>query len=99
MLINEITPLTPLWETEKPEVQKETGFESMFGGIFQSAVENVRETDAEKTQLQYLMATGQLDNPAELTLASSKYEMSVNLLVQLRNRAVEAYNEIMRINL
>lgn len=99
MLINEITPLTPLWETEKPEATKEAGFESMFGGIFKSAIDNVKETDAEKTQLQYLMATGQLDNPAELTLASSKYEMSVNLLVQLRNRAVEAYNEIMRISL
>ena len=94
MLINEITPLTPLWETEKPEASKETGFESMFGGIFKSAIDNVKETDAQKTQLQYLMATGQLDNPAELTLASSKYEMSVNLLVQLRNRAVEAYNEM-----
>ena len=99
MLINEITPLTPLWETEKPEASKETGFESMFGGIYKSAIDNVKETDAQKTQLQYLMATGQLDNPAELTLASSKYEMSVNLLVQLRNRAVEAYNEIMRISL
>ena len=99
MLINEITPLTPLWETEKPEASKETGFESMFGGIFKSAIDNVKETDAQNTQLQYLMATGQLDNPAELTLASSKYEMSVNLLVQLRNRAVEAYNEIMRISL
>ena len=99
MLINEITPLTPLWETEKPEASKETGFESMVGGIFKSAIDNVKETDAQKTQLQYLMATGQLDNPAELTLASSKYEMSVNLLVQLRNRAVEAYNEIMRISL
>lgn len=41
MLINEITPLTPLWETEKPEASKETGFESMFGGIFKSAIDNV----------------------------------------------------------
>jgi len=84
---------------EKPEAAKDTGFENMFGGIFQSAIENLEQTDAEKTQLQYLMATGQLDNPAELTLAGSKYEMSVSLLVQLRNRALDAYNEIMRISL
>lgn len=99
MLINEITPLTPLWEAAKPEEAGETGFESMFGGIFKAAVDNVKETDAEKTQLQYLMSTGQLDNPAELMMAGSKYEMSVSLLVQLRNRALEAYNEIMRISL
>lgn len=84
-------------EDEEP-VGSVTGLESI-GGIFQSAVNAVKETDAEKTQLQYLMATGQLDNPAELMMASSKAEMSVSLLVQLRNRAVDAYNEMMRISL
>ena len=49
--------------------------------------------------MQYLMATGQLDNPVALSMASTKYELSVSLLVQLRNRAVEAYNELMRISL
>ena len=67
--------------------------------IFQSAVQAVRETDAEKVQMEYLMATGQLDNPALLTTALSKASLSVNLLVQLRNRALDAYNELIRINL
>ena len=97
-----ITPIQPLFpiggEQPAEQVKGSTALES-FGGIFQSAVDAVKETDAEKTQLQYLMATGQLDNPAELMMAGSKYELSVNLLVQLRNRAVEAYNEIMRISL
>lgn len=72
---------------------------SLFGDIFQSAIGAVRETDAEKTQAQYLMATGQLDNPASLTIASTKAQISVQLLVQLRNKALESYNELMRINL
>ncbi|MBQ3497165.1 MAG: flagellar hook-basal body complex protein FliE, partial [Oscillospiraceae bacterium] len=56
-------------------------------------------TDAEKTQAEYLLATGQLDNPAALTIASTKYEMSVELLVQIRNKALDAYSELTRINL
>ena len=45
------------------------------------------------------MATGQLDNPAELTIASTKAGYAVDLLIQLRNKAVDAYNELMRISM
>ena len=67
--------------------------------IFDAAVDAVKETDATKTQMEYLMATGQLDNPAALSIASTKAQLSVQLLVQLRNRALDAYNELVRINL
>ena len=70
-----------------------------FTDIFQSAIDAVKETDAEKTQMEYLMATGQLDNTALLTIASTKAQLSVDLLVQLRNKSMDAYNELMRINL
>jgi flagellar hook-basal body complex protein FliE len=49
--------------------------------------------------MEYLMATGQLDNPALLTIASTKAQLSVDLMVQLRNKSMEAYNELMRVNL
>ena len=52
----------------------------------------------EKTQMEYLMATGQLDNPALLTIASTKAQLSVDLLVNLRNKSMESYNELMRIS-
>lgn len=67
--------------------------------LFGAAVDAVKETDAAKTQMEYLMATGQLDNPALLTIASTKAQLSVQLLVQLRNRALDAYNELMRISI
>ena len=61
-------------------------------------VEDVRQTDAERVQMEYLMATGQLDNPALLTIAATKAQLSVELLIQLRNRAMDAYNELMRMS-
>lgn len=70
-----------------------------FSDIFQEAVNAVKETDAEKTELEYLMATGQLDNPSLLMIASSKAELSVQLLVSLRDKCVQSYQELMRINL
>lgn len=77
----------------------DAGGENLFADIFRTAIDGVKETDAEKTQAEYLLATGQLDNPAALTIASTKYEMSVELLVQIRNKALDAYSELTRINL
>lgn len=72
--------------------------ESMFGSIFNSLIQNVKDTDAEFTQTQYLLATGQLDNPAQLGIAAYKAEISVSLLLQLRDRALTAYNELRNMN-
>ena len=85
---------------QKTTAAEETGgaAESAFGQIFRSLIQNVKDTDAEFTQAQYLLATGQLDNPAQLSLAAYKNEIAVDLLVQLRNRALEAYNEIKNMN-
>ena len=96
--------ISPLWDTmpltrtpTTPEV--ETQKINPFSDIFQSAIDAVRETDAEKTEMEYMMATGQLDNPALLTVATSKAQLSVELLVQLRGKVMDAYSELMRINL
>jgi len=79
------------------EKEREAG--ASFTDIFQTAIDSVKETDAERVQMEYLMATGQLDNPAPLLIASSKAQASVNLLLQLRNKALEAYSELSRISL
>ena len=95
--------IQPLWEqmplTRPNTVVQEAPLADPFTDIFQSAINAVRETDAEKVQMEYLMATGQLDNPALLTIASTKAQLSVELLVQLRSKAMDAYSELMRISL
>lgn len=80
-------------------VQANEANRGMFADIFETAIRNVRETDAEKNRAEYLLATGQLDNPAELTIAGTKAQLSVDLLVQLRNKALDAYTELTRISL
>lgn len=72
--------------------------ESSFGSLFTDLIQNVRDTDAEFTQAQYLLATGQLDNPAQLGIAGYKAELAVDMLIQLRNRALDAYNELKNMN-
>lgn len=69
-----------------------------FKNIFTTAVQSVIETDHDYTNKQYLLATGQIDNVADVTIAGAKAQLAVELLVQLRNSAITAYNEVLRIN-
>ena len=94
--LGEQSKLTAITSNQTAREQEQNG---AFTDIFQSAIDAVRETDAEKTQMEYLMATGQLDNPALLTITSAKAQLSVDLLVQLRNKSLDAYNELMRMSL
>lgn len=80
------------------EAQAQAGG-TIFGDIFQSAIDNVRQTDAEKNEKEYLLAIGELDNPAELTIALSKFATASDMMIQLRNKALDAYSEVMRISL
>lgn len=98
-----ITPIQMMQIGEKGSdntVQKVKGQEgvSMFKSIFQSAIEDVVTTDQDLNEAEYLLATGQLDNPATVTIAGAEATLAVNLLVQLRNRAQEAYTQMMQIN-
>ena len=75
------------------------GQPSMFSQIFESMVNNVKETEAAKNEAYYALATGQLDNPAEATIAATQASLASDLLIQMRNRALDAYSELMRISL
>ena len=93
--MEKLTPLAPLNAGKEQKGKHASSVEgSIFGTIFRSAIDNVKETDAEAREAQYLLATGQLENPAQLGIAAYKNEVAVDLLVQMRNKALEAYNEL-----
>lgn len=96
-----IQALRPSWlETLSPKQDEKAEAAALpFADVFQTAIDKVKQTDAEKNEMEYLLATGQLDNPAKLTIASTQAALSVELLVQLRNKAVESYNSVMQMNL
>ena len=72
--------------------------DSAFGSLFSGLIQSVKDTDAEFTQAQYLLSTGQLDNPVQVGISAYKAEISLDLLIQLRNRALDAYNELKNMN-
>lgn len=63
---------------------------------FASALDAVSKAGAQADALGTDVATGRLQDVHEFMAASSKAQLAVELTVALRNRAVEAYQEIMR---
>lgn len=99
MQITPIQPIQALSDLNKTS-QKTTGSASTvpFQDLFQDALNNVKTSDATlQTELNKL-ATGQSDDLHNLTIASQKATLSVQLMVQLRNKALDAYSEIMRMS-
>lgn len=72
---------------------------ALFKDVFLDAIQNVKDTQKNLEDKQYLLATGQIDDAHTVPIAAAEAQLSVDLLVQLRNKAVEAYNELMRISL
>ncbi len=71
----------------------------MFENIFKSALDDVASNEKSLEQAQYLLSTGQIDDAHTVPVASSMAQLSVDFLVQLRNKALDSYNELMRISL
>lgn len=71
---------------------------SLFQNVLENAVEQVRVTQEDAENKKYLLATGQLDDLHSLPIAEAKAALSVEVLVALRNKAMESYNEIMKMS-
>ncbi len=94
----EFAPMTTMGDLTVNETEQSYAG-ATFADILTSAVENVKTTDVEKNELEYLLAVGELDNPAELTIATTKAQTAVELLTQLRTRTLDSYNELIRMSI
>lgn len=75
---------------------------NMFAAILNSAIDNLRQTnaylsDAENEKIK--LAMGQTDNTHDLSIAMQKASDALQYTVALRDRFLEAYREIMNIQI
>ncbi len=98
-----IDPMKNMEFSSFMDVQKKqnssTAPNGAFEDIFKSAVQNVVDTDKELVEGEYLLSTGQIDDAHTVPIAAAKAQLSLEMLIQLRNKALDSYNELMRINL
>ena len=94
-----ITPMKG-WDAVEKNDKKITGTENGTKSVFQSVLEDTVQNvyDTQKDVEQYLLATGQLEDAHSLPIAQAKAELSLEGMISLRNKAMEAYNEILKMS-
>ena len=90
-------PITQIGSTQAVQSKEQNG--QSFQSIFQSLYQDARTSEVELAQKEYLLATGQIDDAHQVPIEAAKAELATNLLVQVRNKAMDGYNELMRISL
>lgn len=78
-----------------PDEGGSSGKTSFFEQL-QARVAEVNENAKVADKMATDVATGKSENLHESMLAASTAELTFNLMVQVRNRALEAYQEVMR---
>ncbi|WP_457592305.1 flagellar hook-basal body complex protein FliE [Hydrogenimonas sp.] len=70
--------------------------ESSFGEVLKESLEEVNDLQKKGEEAMSDIATGQVKDLHQAALAIGKAEMSMKLMLEVRNKAINAYKEILR---
>lgn len=98
--VNELSTLTGSLTKVKSDYGKADG--TMFGSILNSAIDNIKTTnsylsDAENEEIKF--ALGETENTHDLTIALQKASTALQYTVAVRDKLLEAYKELMQMQI
>jgi flagellar hook-basal body complex protein FliE len=100
--IGSLPTLQPLQPAEAariaPPVDKPSA-DGSFGDMVAGAVEHLNSVHAKADDLAVQAATGKLTDVHDYMIAATQAQHTTELTVAVRNRAVEAFNDIMRMQI
>ncbi len=79
-----------LGETQPKEETK------TFGSYLKDALSEVNGLQKESERQNILLAAGKVEDVSQVVVAGAKADLALQFTLQIRNRAVSAYQEIMR---
>lgn len=92
----EMTPVKMSAHSHLEENKKVEQSAQSFGEMLTDALKKTNELQLESDELNMALAAGRVEDISQVVVASQKAEIAIQLTLQLRNRAVSAYQEIMR---
>jgi flagellar hook-basal body complex protein FliE len=70
-----------------------------FSEILTQSLSKVNNDQMVSEKMDNLFSLGVIDNVSDVTIAAMKADLSINLAVEVTNKVLAAYNEIMRLQL
>ncbi len=72
---------------------------NQFSSFLRDALDKVNEQQIVSDEYKKLLVTGDVDNLHDVTIAAEKANISLQLTLGIRNKIIEAYREIMRMQI
>lgn len=94
MNINKVLDVSKLSPTKN--IANTKGTQTSFENLFKDALGKVNELQVQADEYDKLFATGQVDNIHQVMIASEKAEIAMQFTLSIRNKILDAYKEIMR---
>jgi len=82
--------------TTSPVTGARTGDDTAFANSVTGAIDELRSLQSESDTLKVAAVTGDLDDIHAAMIASSRAAVTLELVAAVRNKGVDAFNEIMR---
>jgi len=92
-----LASLAQVTPTKAPEPPANAG--TSFANLVSNGLENLQETQGTADSLAKQAATGDLSDLHDYMIASTQASLATELTVAVRNRAVESFQEIMRMQI
>lgn len=91
-----ISPLQNILPTNPSPASNVTKAESGFGEIMSQAIKQVNDSQNKSDSSMDALGTGNAQHLHEVMISTEEADISLRMLVQMRNKALSAYEEIMR---
>jgi flagellar hook-basal body complex protein FliE len=72
------------------------GTDGAFGAVLAGSIDSLQKAQSTSGDLAIKAVTGDLDDVHDYTIAASQAKVALELTAAVRNKAVEAFTEIMR---
>ena len=103
MAVNSIPLFKPVSSTDLTSIaslnQTNASENVNFGDMLKAAFNSIESMQSESAQLSNDFASGKIDNIQNVTIASQKAEIALQFSMQVRNKILDAYSEIMRMQI
>lgn len=94
--ISGVNGLNRVLDTAKTSDNTQNTSNVSFKSILEGLINNTNETDNADKMANLELLTGDLDNMHDVVIAGEEADIALRLTMSIRNKALDAYTEIMR---
>jgi flagellar hook-basal body complex protein FliE len=98
IIIGPLDPKLQVPEIRSPQKPGESSNKAGFGDILKDAISTVNELQKQSNQEIQKLMTGESQDLHTTVIAMQKADLSFQMMMQVRNKIVQAYQEIMRMS-